>query len=298
MRARKPERVVAVALANKLARIAWAMMSTGESFNRTVYQGLKKGPSRIGVSFSKRLASERRDERHGRHESPGHPDNRHDSQARRNDRDQGCRISSGPAVLCRTKGRTYDRSRPKRSDRRNPLAKRPSTYDDCVRTRHAPALPQPALGKRPTEAFWRQKTLWPPRSRIRNAIVFGGHAAAAAATIAAETSEAHEILDFPQYRLFKIGPLAEELDPIRLRAWDVVLVRLTSGPVLCEGPRLASLARIAIKHEEEGVHLQLSREIEADAVHLPVWRATARATKAQSSAIASELASCSLRRAS
>ena len=51
------------------------------------------------------------------------------SQARRNDRDQGCRISSGPAVLCRTKGRTYDRSRPKRSDRRNPLAKRPSTYD-------------------------------------------------------------------------------------------------------------------------------------------------------------------------
>src|ERR1700728_4160674 len=42
------------------------------------------------------------------------------SQARRNDRDQGCRISSGPAVLCRTKGRTYDRSRPKRSDRRKP----------------------------------------------------------------------------------------------------------------------------------------------------------------------------------
>src|ERR1700691_4921957 len=45
------------------------------------------------------------------------------SQARRNDRDQGCRISSGPAVLCRTKGRTYDRSRPKRSDRQNPACK-------------------------------------------------------------------------------------------------------------------------------------------------------------------------------
>jgi transposase len=32
LRARKPERVVAVALANKLARICWAIMTTGESF--------------------------------------------------------------------------------------------------------------------------------------------------------------------------------------------------------------------------------------------------------------------------
>ena len=37
MRARKPERLVAVALANKLARIAWAMMSTGESFRKELY---------------------------------------------------------------------------------------------------------------------------------------------------------------------------------------------------------------------------------------------------------------------
>jgi transposase len=37
MRARKPERVVAVALANKLARIAWAMMTTGESFRTELY---------------------------------------------------------------------------------------------------------------------------------------------------------------------------------------------------------------------------------------------------------------------
>jgi hypothetical protein len=37
MRARKPERVVAVALANKLARIAWAMMSTGEAFRTELY---------------------------------------------------------------------------------------------------------------------------------------------------------------------------------------------------------------------------------------------------------------------
>ena len=37
MRARKPERVVAVALANKLARIAWAMMATGEAFRKELY---------------------------------------------------------------------------------------------------------------------------------------------------------------------------------------------------------------------------------------------------------------------
>jgi transposase len=32
MRKNKPERVVAVALANKLARICWAIMTTGEGF--------------------------------------------------------------------------------------------------------------------------------------------------------------------------------------------------------------------------------------------------------------------------
>lgn len=37
LRARKPERVVAVALANKLARICWAIMSTGESFRTDTY---------------------------------------------------------------------------------------------------------------------------------------------------------------------------------------------------------------------------------------------------------------------
>ena len=37
MRAKKPERLVAVALANKLARIAWAMMSTGENFRKELY---------------------------------------------------------------------------------------------------------------------------------------------------------------------------------------------------------------------------------------------------------------------
>ena len=37
LRARKPERHVAVALANKLARIAWAIMSTGECFRADLY---------------------------------------------------------------------------------------------------------------------------------------------------------------------------------------------------------------------------------------------------------------------
>ena len=37
MRNKKPERVVAVALANKLARICWAIMSTGEGFREEIF---------------------------------------------------------------------------------------------------------------------------------------------------------------------------------------------------------------------------------------------------------------------
>ncbi|SFJ12474.1 IS110 family transposase [Bradyrhizobium sp. Gha] len=37
LRARKPERLVAVALANKLARICWAIMTTGEGFRTDTY---------------------------------------------------------------------------------------------------------------------------------------------------------------------------------------------------------------------------------------------------------------------
>jgi len=37
LRARKPERFVAVALANKLARICWAILSTGECFRTEIY---------------------------------------------------------------------------------------------------------------------------------------------------------------------------------------------------------------------------------------------------------------------
>jgi len=37
LRARKPERLVAVALANKLARICWAIMTTGEVFRHEVF---------------------------------------------------------------------------------------------------------------------------------------------------------------------------------------------------------------------------------------------------------------------
>ena len=37
LRARKPERLAAVALANKLARICWAMMTTGEIFRQETF---------------------------------------------------------------------------------------------------------------------------------------------------------------------------------------------------------------------------------------------------------------------
>jgi len=37
IKARKPERVAAVALANKIARICWAIMSTGECFREELY---------------------------------------------------------------------------------------------------------------------------------------------------------------------------------------------------------------------------------------------------------------------
>jgi len=37
LRARKPAKVVAVALANKLARIVWAIITTGEAFRSSIY---------------------------------------------------------------------------------------------------------------------------------------------------------------------------------------------------------------------------------------------------------------------
>jgi len=37
MRKRKPERLVGVALANKLARICWAIMTTGEFFRTETF---------------------------------------------------------------------------------------------------------------------------------------------------------------------------------------------------------------------------------------------------------------------
>lgn len=43
LRARKPERLVAVALANKLARICWAIMTTGESFRTQTYVKARTG---------------------------------------------------------------------------------------------------------------------------------------------------------------------------------------------------------------------------------------------------------------
>ena len=37
VRARKPPKVVAVALASKLARIVWAIITTGEAFRTSIY---------------------------------------------------------------------------------------------------------------------------------------------------------------------------------------------------------------------------------------------------------------------
>jgi hypothetical protein len=36
---RKPRKVVAVALANKMARVAWALMTRGEVYRRSVITG-------------------------------------------------------------------------------------------------------------------------------------------------------------------------------------------------------------------------------------------------------------------
>ncbi len=73
-----PERLVAVALANKLARICWAIMTTGEDRQGDVRHSVKR--KAIGkISLFRSLASAtRRDERHGRHRSQGQPFSHHE----------------------------------------------------------------------------------------------------------------------------------------------------------------------------------------------------------------------------
>jgi transposase len=44
LRARKPSKVVAVALANKLARIVWAIITTGEAFRISIYGKASPNP--------------------------------------------------------------------------------------------------------------------------------------------------------------------------------------------------------------------------------------------------------------
>jgi hypothetical protein len=51
--AKKPARLVTVALANKLARILWAMMKTGESFRTEMSKALSRSSSQ-GV-FTKEI---------------------------------------------------------------------------------------------------------------------------------------------------------------------------------------------------------------------------------------------------
>ena len=50
LRARKPAKVVAVALADKLARIVWAIITTGEAFRSSIYA---KARSQSGATHSK-----------------------------------------------------------------------------------------------------------------------------------------------------------------------------------------------------------------------------------------------------
>ena len=139
MRARKPERVVAVALANKLARIAWAMMSTGEAFRTE----LTRRPDDKETLQDRRFSFEEIGKRN---------DVMNDTVATKAQDTLTSATSHELAVVIGTRtveyhqgqrsytaptGRTYDRSRPKRSERRNPLAKRPSTYGGCDGSRSA-----------------------------------------------------------------------------------------------------------------------------------------------------------------
>jgi transposase len=47
MLARRPKKVVAVALANKMARMIWAMMTTGEAYRWPVAAGTARRPAAI-----------------------------------------------------------------------------------------------------------------------------------------------------------------------------------------------------------------------------------------------------------
>jgi hypothetical protein len=80
LRRKKPERLVAVALANKLARISWAIMTTGEGFRQAIFA---KGRSSLRLEdkshpgwrfidpeFGKR---KRHDERQGSRRKPRTP---------------------------------------------------------------------------------------------------------------------------------------------------------------------------------------------------------------------------------
>jgi hypothetical protein len=99
MRARKPERVVAAALANKLARICWAIMTAGEVFRQEISPGPSKVIGRGPSAFRSLAGATRRDERQGS------PPNAEDTprivmsvKLAAMIRDRGGRTSSGPAA--------------------------------------------------------------------------------------------------------------------------------------------------------------------------------------------------------
>src|SRR4029077_12514482 len=96
---RRPRKVVAVALANKMARVAWAMMTSGEAY-RAAEAPTGLGPDRASMPRRQEVQEQRDDNRSNRRtRSPRGFQWRFDAVSLFG---AGSRIPSGPAARCRT----------------------------------------------------------------------------------------------------------------------------------------------------------------------------------------------------
>ena len=148
-------------------------------------------------------------------------------------------------------------------------------------------------------AFCRAKTSRPTWSKIRNPVVRGGHAIFAAATMAADTSATSISTSFKVVE--PICP-AEPTNWIRNGFVVAAITRANSStgedPGRDRGLRGASptrdrrLREAASSRSGTRTAFIASRTRGSTSGRLPIWRATANATKPQSVAIGSELASC------